>query len=52
MPFGADFYGLERNAGTVKLERGEWEVPAAYGFAGEDVEPLGAGQVMKWKLGE
>jgi dihydroorotase len=50
--YGADFYGLPRNGGTVRLERGEWEVPDAYGFAGEDVEPLGAGQVLKWKLGE
>jgi len=49
--YGADFYGLERNDGTVRLERGEWEVPAAYGFGGEEVAPLGAGQEMKWKFG-
>ena len=48
--FGADFYGLPRNKGTVKLERAEWEVPAEYPFGAETVVPLRAGQKLGWRF--
>jgi dihydroorotase len=48
--FGADFYGLPRNRGTVTLERGEWQVPAEYPFGGETVVPLRAGQTLGWRV--
>jgi len=48
--YGADFYGMQRNSGTVVLERGEWKVPMAYGFGQEEVVPLEAGSLLKWKL--
>ena len=48
--FGADFYGLPRNAGTVTLERKAWTVPEAYPFGAETVVPLRAGQRIGWRL--
>ena len=47
--FGADFYGLPRNAGTVTLEREEWEVPAEYPLGDATVVPLRAGQKLRWR---
>src|SRR5678815_4877682 len=37
---GADFYGLPRNKGKVKLQKAEWEVPAEYPFGDEVVVPM------------
>ncbi len=48
--FGADFYGLPRNSGTVTLEKKDWIVPSFYDFAGEKVKPLGAGDNVSWRL--
>ena len=48
--FGADFYGLPRNKGTVKLERAAWEVPAEYPFGAETVVPMRAGSKLGWRF--
>jgi len=48
--FGADFYGLPRNKGTITLERGEWSVPESYPLGAETVVPLRAGQMIHWRL--
>ena len=48
--FGADFYGLPRNKGKVKLERVEWEVPGEYPFGRETVVPLRAGRKLGWRF--
>jgi dihydroorotase len=48
--FGADFYGLPRNEGTVTLERAEWTVPETYPLGGETVVPLRAGRKIRWRL--
>ena len=48
--FGADFYGLARNGGTVTLEKVEWKVPERYAFGGEEVVPLRAGQTLRWRF--
>lgn len=48
--FGADFYGLPRNTGTVTLEKKEWVVPGEYPFGAETVVPLRAGQKVAWKI--
>jgi dihydroorotase len=48
--FGADFYGLPRNRGKVKLERVEWEVPREYPFGNGTVVPLRAGQKLGWRI--
>jgi len=46
--FGADFYGVPRNTGTVTLEKTGWEVPARYDFGSDIIKPHGAGQKLAW----
>lgn len=48
--FGADFYGLPRNSGTVRLERESWDIPQALPMGDTVVVPLDAGQKLNWKL--
>src|SRR5579862_1205501 len=48
--FGADFYGLPRNKGKVRLEKAEWQVPTEYPFGDKTVVPLRAGQTIGWRL--
>ncbi|MGA7966841.1 MAG: dihydroorotase, partial [Gammaproteobacteria bacterium] len=48
---GADFYGLPRNAGEVKLLRQEWYVPERVELpGGGSIVPLMAGQRLDWKV--
>jgi dihydroorotase len=48
--FGADFYGLPRNADKVTLRRRPWTVPDAYPFDGDPVVPLRAGETLAWRV--
>jgi dihydroorotase len=48
--FGARFYGLPPNAGTVTLARQEWTVPQRLKFGDQDLVPLRAGEKLPWKL--
>jgi dihydroorotase len=48
--FGADFYGLPRNIGKIKLQREEWRVPQALPFGREQLVPLRAGEPVNWRL--
>jgi len=48
--FGADFYGLPRNADKVTLRRQPWTVPNEYPFDGEPVVPLRAGETLAWRV--
>lgn len=48
--FGAVFYGLPVNSGTVTLEKKEWKVPATLPFGDDVVVPLRAGETCSWKL--
>ena len=49
--FGADFYGLPRNADTITLLKEAWHVPAALVFPGNDtLVPLRAGETVAWRL--
>ena len=48
--FGADFYGLARNEGTITLARESWEVPATYPLGDSEVIPLFAGQRLRWRV--
>jgi dihydroorotase len=50
---GADFYGLPRNAGRIRLERRDWTPPANYPFSvGGDgrLVPMRAGENIRWRL--
>jgi dihydroorotase len=53
--FGADFYGLPRNAERIRLVKREWTPPASYPFtAGADAAgrlvPMRAGEKIAWEL--
>jgi len=48
--YGADFYGLARNAGTLTLIAEPWEVPEQYAFGGGQLVPLRAGERIGWRL--
>ena len=49
--YGADFYGLPRNAQTVTLVREDWQVPEVINLpSGNPIVPFFAGQILRWKL--
>jgi dihydroorotase len=48
--FGADFYGLPRNRGSVTLEKSPWEIPAELEFGGDKLVPLRAGGRIAWRI--
>lgn len=48
---GPAFYGLAPNADRITLQRETWQVPASYGYLGNDpLVPLRAGESVAWKL--
>ncbi len=47
--YGADFYRLPRNSGTVTLQKNVWKVPAAYGEDSVSITPLKANEELGWK---
>ena len=47
---GADFYGVPRNAGAIRLAREEWPVPASYPFGAGELVPLRGGGTVGWRL--
>ena len=48
--FGADFYGLPRNAGTIRLTAEEWRAPDSLPFGAGQLVPLRAGEALRWRL--
>ncbi len=48
--FGADFYGVPRNAATVTLLREPWTVPTTYAFGDDALVPLRAGDTVAWHV--
>lgn len=48
--FGADFYGLPRNAATITLVKRPWQVPDSLPFGADVLVPLRAGQPVRWRL--
>lgn len=48
--YGADFYGLPRNAEQVTLTKESWNVPESYPYNGDVLVPLRAGEKIHWKL--
>src|SRR5690606_25486889 len=49
--FGADFYGLPRNTGTVTLRREAWTPPPRmpFGEAGTELVPFRADETVAWR---
>jgi dihydroorotase len=48
--YGADFYGLLRNAEQITLQKTSWTVPNELPLGNESLVPLRAGQQIHWKL--
>jgi dihydroorotase len=48
--FGADFYGLSRNAGRVTLRRESWTVAERLAFGEATLVPLRAGATLRWRV--
>jgi dihydroorotase len=48
--FGADFYGLPRNSGTVALRREEHTLPTTLPFGDDELAPLRAGEILRWRM--
>jgi dihydroorotase len=48
--YGADFYRLPRNTGSVTLEKTPWKVPPVYGENDLTITPLKANEELSWKL--
>jgi len=48
--YGAEFYGLPRNTGTITLVKESWVVPDSMPFGGETLVPLRAGGAVEWRL--
>jgi dihydroorotase len=48
--FGARFYGLPRNRGSVTLVRGSWTIPGTLAFGDDELVPLRAGESIQWRL--
>jgi dihydroorotase len=47
---GARFYGLPENLDTITLIKQAWEIPTSLPFAENEVVPMMAGEVLRWKL--
>ena len=47
--YGADFYGLPRNLGTITLRREAWNVPKSFSMGDETGIPLRAGESLRWQ---
>ena len=48
--FGADFYGLPRNEGTITLVREPTAVPLQYPFGDDTLVPVCAGENVAWRV--
>lgn len=48
--YGAAFYGLPYNEGTVTLTKESWDVPATYRFGSDELVPLRAGEKILWRV--
>ena len=48
--FGADFYGLPRNRGTLTLQRESWTPPESFTFGQAQLKPLRAGEALSWRV--
>jgi dihydroorotase len=48
--FGAQFYDLPLNEGTITLAREEWRIPERVPFGADELVPLRAGETLPWKI--
>ncbi|OYY62335.1 MAG: dihydroorotase [Hydrogenophilales bacterium 28-61-11] len=48
--YGANFYGLPRNSGSITLRRENWVVPPQLGMGELLLVPLRAGETIHWRV--
>ena len=48
--YGADFYGLPRNQGTITLRKQSGTPPESFAFGEAELKPLHAGEALPWRL--
>lgn len=50
--FGADFYGLPRNSGRIRLVKRDWSPPPNYPYARNEgtLVPMRAGEAVHWQM--
>jgi dihydroorotase len=48
--YGADFYGLPRNTGTITLRKESWTPPERFAFGEADLKPLRSGEALPWRV--
>jgi dihydroorotase len=48
--YGADFYRLPRNRGTITLRRESWIAPPSLKLGSESLVPLRAGEPVRWRI--
>jgi dihydroorotase len=48
--YGADFYQLPRNTGSITLKKANWTVPEEVAFPNSTLVPLRAGEQMRWRF--
>jgi dihydroorotase len=48
--YGADFYRLPRNHGTITLRRESWTAPLSLKLGSESLVPLRAGETVRWRI--
>lgn len=49
--YGADFYGMPRNTGKVRLQKNSWKIPEQIILPnGNPIVPFFAGQTLNWQL--
>jgi len=48
--YGADFYGLPRNAEKITLLRDRWPVPHSLAFGHDELIPFRAGGEINWRI--
>jgi len=48
--FGADFYGLPRNAARIRLRKRDWSPPGSYPLGEHELVPMRAGESIAWEL--
>jgi dihydroorotase len=48
--YGADFYGLPRNRGTLTLQRETWITPESFPLGQAALKPLRAGEALTWRV--
>ncbi|MDO4636592.1 MAG: dihydroorotase [Lautropia sp.] len=47
---GARFFGLPPHEGHIVLQRSPWRIPQHLPFAGTEIVPLAAGEILPWQV--